>query len=199
MRGGAEAKRDGGISLLNAINRDTNIIRPTHILGLTEYTDILEEYSQTFDNQLWHLIEYNGSSSEWSQAISEKLMHIIGTKDESEDNREVDLKQLYGVGIFIILVFVMIIGTICVASKYGGGFWRVMGIVVASFVVLTVLAIIGRFMGVFSEGTVVRFLDSALHALRLGIGSVKSRQGSIDGESREKTKAGKEAADSDED
>lgn len=51
-----------------------------------------------------------------------------------------------------------------------------MGAVVASFIVLTVLAVIGRFLGVFSEETVKKFVDTALKAIRLGIKKDKNDQ-----------------------
>ena len=43
MRVDSPPKRNGGISLLNKISRDPIIKRPSHIVGLTEYNDILEE------------------------------------------------------------------------------------------------------------------------------------------------------------
>ncbi|MHC4397348.1 MAG: hypothetical protein ACYS1A_17045 [Planctomycetota bacterium] len=86
-----------------------------------------------------------------------------------EEPIKVDVKQLWGIGGFLLLAFVIVIAAITLASKFGGGFWNFIAAIVASFVVLVVLVVIGRFMGVFSEGMVTKFLDVALKALRLGI------------------------------
>ncbi|MHC4539549.1 MAG: SEFIR domain-containing protein [Planctomycetota bacterium] len=88
---------------------------------------------------------------------------------QTESDVKVNVKQLWGVGGFVLVSFVVVIGAITCASRFGGGFWNFMAAVVASFIVLTVLAVIGRFVGVFGEGTVVKFIDAALAALRLGI------------------------------
>ena len=93
----------------------------------------------------------------------------------SETPVKIDARQVWSIGGFVVLAFVVVIGAITCASRFGGGFWSFMAAVVASFIVLTVLAIIGRFIGVFGEGTVAKFLDAALVALHAGI--TKGKEG----------------------
>lgn len=78
-------------------------------------------------------------------------------------------KDLWIIGGFLVFAFVTVMGSITLASKYGGGFWPFMAAVIATFAVIAVLAVIGRFMGVFGEGFVAATIDKALQALGLGL------------------------------
>ncbi len=111
-----------------------------------------------------------GGDGETGKQNKQKLprSHIDGGRS-GKSKSKMDVRQLWGVGIFVLVVIVVVMGAITLASKYSGGFWSFMGAVVAIFVIIAVLAVIGRFVGVFGEGTVVAIIDKALEALRVGI------------------------------
>jgi len=106
--------------------------------------------------------------------IGQKFENLVEEeKPLIESPVKVDVKKLWGIGGFLLIAFVIAIGAITFASRFGGGFWNFIAAIVASFVVLVILAIVGSFLGIFGEGIVAHFLDKALKALSLLISTGK--------------------------
>lgn len=79
-RFGDEPWRDGGVRLLKELIGTERYRRPTHIIGITSYDDIFEEFSTEFSEQLWAVVNCGDNSSNWVQQISNKIKYVIDLK-----------------------------------------------------------------------------------------------------------------------
>ena len=80
-----------GISFLKHLNVNKNIQIPTHIVGITEYSECFEEARSVFNDKMWSLIVYDLFSEDWKQKINDKIQHIYRSKinDNVFDNVDV--------------------------------------------------------------------------------------------------------------
>lgn len=76
-RMGDKPENDGGISLLNEIAVSKTLIRPGFIVGLTSFSEILEEQKELFGKHLWALIRFDETESGWAIAIRERALYVI--------------------------------------------------------------------------------------------------------------------------
>lgn len=95
-REGEEPQRQGGVDLLREIHSRACYKKPICIVGLTEYSESLEEVEDEFGDRLWSLVLYATSSDEWSGRLSRKIEYLLEMrKDEKNDVQ-------YGVDLGII-------------------------------------------------------------------------------------------------
>lgn len=76
LREGGQTRKDGGLTVLQAIREQKNYHRPTHIVGLSAYHELVSEYSGRFAEEMWYLIEFDDRTDEWAQQLARKLVHI---------------------------------------------------------------------------------------------------------------------------
>ena len=76
---GEETKRDGGMALLQNLLTRPGLNRPAHIIGLTEYSDLVEIHKDYFTAKMWYLIKYSVSSDKWTLPLGQRLLHIADT------------------------------------------------------------------------------------------------------------------------
>nr|WP_298331952.1 response regulator [uncultured Christiangramia sp.] len=81
--GDAESPMNG-IDFLNEITLDPNKKRPYHIIGISAYSNMIDEYSLNFKKNLWYLIEYEESNEEWRDILRNKIEYLIGSKTEMQ-------------------------------------------------------------------------------------------------------------------
>jgi nucleoside phosphorylase/CheY-like chemotaxis protein len=81
-RFGDDPKKDGGISLLNELNKSIAILKPFHIIGLTAYKELKEEFYQQFNEELWVIIHYDEINYEWKKPLKNKIKYLIQSKRE---------------------------------------------------------------------------------------------------------------------
>ncbi|QAT85977.1 hypothetical protein EJ065_4426 [Corallococcus coralloides] len=87
-----EAPRpDGGLKIIQSLQQRRDLHLPTHVLGLTAYTELLLENAQTFESDLWHVVKYSPDTTEWMDQIGRKLIHIAESKSKSSSVFETDL------------------------------------------------------------------------------------------------------------
>lgn len=75
MRDGEMPKPDSGLSLLTALNRK-DVLTPSHVVGLSEFADLVNEQRHEFESKLWHIIKYDRSGGPWIDQLEEKVRHI---------------------------------------------------------------------------------------------------------------------------
>ena len=73
---------ENGISFLKTIQTNPTINPPIHIVGLTSFTDLREQYANEFTKYLWHLIEYKGDESDWKEKLKEILFHLVKVRKD---------------------------------------------------------------------------------------------------------------------
>lgn len=72
-----EVSRDGGIQLLDEIIRREQYKLPSHVVGITSFTDIHEVASTRFSRDSFTVIFYDPTSDEWVERLQAKVRHII--------------------------------------------------------------------------------------------------------------------------
>lgn len=80
FREGEDARRDGGIRVLEAIGTSSAVQKPKHIVGLTAYDDLLAEHTPHFNQQVWSLIKYDTGSIDWQEQLRRKLTYIAESR-----------------------------------------------------------------------------------------------------------------------
>lgn len=73
---------DSGVDILNAINEDDDLIRPTHIIGITSHDDSKERFSSMFEEEGWLLLSYKKEVEYWKTILTNKLLYIINWKQD---------------------------------------------------------------------------------------------------------------------
>jgi CheY-like chemotaxis protein len=94
LREGADPTPVGGVRLIESLSEKVNsdLGTPVHIVGLTAFDPLIQQYEKFFDDRLWHLVRFSAESNDWVSQIGKKLVHIAETKlPARRDNYEVDL------------------------------------------------------------------------------------------------------------
>lgn len=73
-------KRGGGLEVLKSIRRDDDCYTPTYIVGITQFEDVMEEFGDRFEEQLWSLVLYSDTSDRWITMLRMKLEYIRAVK-----------------------------------------------------------------------------------------------------------------------
>lgn len=79
------------IDLINDMNNSDEIIKPRHIVGLSEFEDMVQQAKEIFDDNLWALLKYDQESSDWIQGISNCLKYLISDNNRNEVPSQVDI------------------------------------------------------------------------------------------------------------
>ncbi|ABR65068.1 response regulator [Sinorhizobium medicae] len=74
--GDRKPQRGGGLELLKDLGRESDLRRPTYIVGLTAYEDVVAEFGSAFEDQLWSLVHYKESSDQWIAQLLVKVNYI---------------------------------------------------------------------------------------------------------------------------
>lgn len=84
--------RDGGIRLLKQINRGgPGLIRPTHIIGVTEYQELAEDGQAEFGQDAWQLLHCDPGANTWEEVVRNKVNHIAA---QTESLRRIPLADV---------------------------------------------------------------------------------------------------------
>lgn len=77
---GEDPERGGGMSVLRAIQRDESLLRPSYIIGVTAFEDLVGEFGPDFEEQLWSIAHYSDNSDRWIAQLGAKIRHISASK-----------------------------------------------------------------------------------------------------------------------
>lgn len=100
-RFGDDAQKHGGWDLIYEIKVSNKFYKPFHIIGLTGYQELREEYSDRFEDELWFLIEYEPDKTSWSNQLSNRIKYLIDSKKNLASS--VRAKYDYDLGIVVAL------------------------------------------------------------------------------------------------
>ncbi len=96
--GDNKPQRGGGLELLRELARDSELRRPTYIVGLTAYEDVVAEFGSAFEEQLWSLVHYKESSDQWIAQLLVKVAYI----QAANRSRNFSDGQTYGCDLAIL-------------------------------------------------------------------------------------------------
>lgn len=86
MRDGDSASPENGANFLDEINRLNRLIKPFHIVGLSEYTDYVDKFKSKFEDDLWALVKYDLTSNHWEKLLRKKIDYLISSKRSLTQN-----------------------------------------------------------------------------------------------------------------
>lgn len=77
---GEKPIRGGGLKVLSDLRRDPKYRPPRYIVGLTAYEDVIQEFGESFADQLWTLVLYNENTDRWVSQVAAKINYIKAAK-----------------------------------------------------------------------------------------------------------------------
>jgi nucleoside phosphorylase/CheY-like chemotaxis protein len=89
MRDGEDALPENGINLLEDINKTQRIIKPYHIIGLSEFDDYINQFKTSFEDDLWALVKYDVTSITWETKIKKKIEYLIESKRSLQNPKQI--------------------------------------------------------------------------------------------------------------
>lgn len=81
-RFGGDPHPDNSLHFIEAIERTKRIVKPFHIIGLTAFENLRQEYLPSFEEHLWILVHYESNSNSWERQIRRKIEYLINSKQE---------------------------------------------------------------------------------------------------------------------
>ena len=84
-----------GAGFLRDISSNPNLKPPSHIIGLTEYSEFQSEFDSDFTTNLWHLINYNATQINWQDKLKNLTKYLLNIRarfiDQTQKNYKVDI------------------------------------------------------------------------------------------------------------
>lgn len=97
----ADASAEESIKFLSEIYYNNSIHIPIHIIGISQYDDLIQSHIETFDDKLWHLIYFSFSDNSWKDKLKNKVCHLISIKNRFKESLE--SKNKFDIGIISAL------------------------------------------------------------------------------------------------
>lgn len=72
------ADPNGGITLLEEIDKTDSLIRPGFVLGLTAFDDLQETFREQFASRLWSIELYDAAVGTWRERLAAKVRYLTG-------------------------------------------------------------------------------------------------------------------------
>lgn len=79
-RFGESPKPTNGIALIEYIKHSHTINKPTYIIAITEYAELIDDYNKKFYNDMIYLLHYDDSVDIWKKQIASHLTYARETK-----------------------------------------------------------------------------------------------------------------------
>lgn len=90
VRPGEVATPNGGHMLLRSIRDPELVLLPTFVVGLTGYTENLDNFEKDFADAMWILLRYDAAVSAWRKQLQTLVAHVIQVKAEKLSGRGED-------------------------------------------------------------------------------------------------------------
>ena len=81
-----EPSAEESLKFLDEIYFNSLIKIPVHIIGLSEYDELIKANLENFEDKLWHLINFSFTSSKWKDKLKNKVSHLISVKQNFEES-----------------------------------------------------------------------------------------------------------------
>lgn len=70
------------ISLLHDIANDDEIIKPSYIIGLSDFKEEITKYEQYFSSEDWNLLAYDEMENDWEVSLNQRIDYIYKRKNK---------------------------------------------------------------------------------------------------------------------
>lgn len=78
-----QATRGAGLEVLRELDRSDQRNNPSYVIGISEFSDAIEEFGSAFDERLWSIIRYQANSEEWRGQLSRKVRYICDARQSN--------------------------------------------------------------------------------------------------------------------
>jgi nucleoside phosphorylase len=83
-----EASAEESLKFLDEIYYNSLIKIPVHIIGFSQYDELIKANLDNFEDKLWHLINFSFTSSKWKDKLKNKISHLISVKQNFHESIE---------------------------------------------------------------------------------------------------------------
>ncbi|KGO85898.1 hypothetical protein Q765_13780 [Flavobacterium rivuli WB 3.3-2 = DSM 21788] len=84
----SEPNADESLKFLDEIYYNSSIHIPIHIIGFSQFDELINIHQDRFDDKLWHLINFSYSSNAWKDKLNSKVCYITSLKQRFKDSIE---------------------------------------------------------------------------------------------------------------
>ena len=67
----------GGIDFVKELMESDQVLTPFHIVGITQYDELLIEAGRFFGKALWHVVKYDPSNQEWEERLRNLMTFLL--------------------------------------------------------------------------------------------------------------------------
>lgn len=78
---------DGGIQILNEIDRDPKIFTPFHVIAITADAAARDAAREELQSRLWGLIEFERNSEQWARRLRQKVEYLVSSERAASASR----------------------------------------------------------------------------------------------------------------
>ncbi len=89
------------IKFLDEIYYNSEIHIPVHIIGFSQYDELILSHTDSFQDKLWHLINFSYTNNSWKDKLKSKICHLISVKNQFKES--IESKSQFDIGIICAL------------------------------------------------------------------------------------------------
>lgn len=97
----SEPTAEESIKFLDEIYYNSEIHIPVHIIGFSQYDELINTHADSFDDKLWHLINFSYTNNNWKDKLKSKICHLISVKNRFKEI--IEAKSTFDIGIISAL------------------------------------------------------------------------------------------------
>lgn len=97
----SEPTPEESIKFLNEIYYNSEIHIPVHIIGFSQYDELILSHLDNFEDKLWHLINFSFIDNNWKDKLKNKVCHLISVKNRFKES--IEAKTKFDIGIISAL------------------------------------------------------------------------------------------------
>jgi nucleoside phosphorylase/CheY-like chemotaxis protein len=97
----SEPTADESIKFLDEIYFNSGIHIPVHIIGFSQYDELIQTHTDRFEDKLWQLINFSFTNNSWKDKLKNKICHLISVKNRFRESIEARTK--FDIGIICAL------------------------------------------------------------------------------------------------
>jgi CheY-like chemotaxis protein len=79
-RFGDDPLPENSIDLLSELEKSRRLVKPSTIIGLTEFEDLKSRFQVDFEKYLWAIVQYDANSLAWEEVLRNKIIYLQGSK-----------------------------------------------------------------------------------------------------------------------